>query len=173
MPVWAQPEHRASTSRCACLPYPPGRRAAWLWPGAHRLASAAVPVTGPRAARIADERAAGTASQCFLGVSRALAAALPAHHRVMIVPAESAVLSGGPPGTHNIEGGGIGQRPPLLGPAGYDEVIAVPEAEVFETARRCKSGRGGRGAEARVAAAARIRSGVQGAGDRGGGVRWP
>jgi cysteine synthase len=77
----------------------------------------------------------GTAG-CFLGVSRALAAAVPGLHRVVVEPAESAVLSGGPPGTHHIEGGGIGHRPPLLGSADYDEVIAVPEAEAFDMARR-------------------------------------
>jgi cysteine synthase A len=77
----------------------------------------------------------GTAG-CFLGVSRALVAALPGLHRAVVEPAESAVLSGGPPGTHHIEGGGIGQRPPQLGPADYDEVIAVPEARAFETARQ-------------------------------------
>jgi cysteine synthase len=77
----------------------------------------------------------GTAG-CFLGVSRALTAALPGIHRVVVEPAESAVLSGGPPGTHHIEGGGIGQRPPLLSTTDYDEVIAVPEAEAFAMARR-------------------------------------
>src|SRR5215469_11220257 len=76
----------------------------------------------------------GTAG-CFLGVTRALAA-LPQVHRVVVEPAESAVLSGGPPGTHHIEGGGIGYRPPLLHPADYDEVMAIPEAQAFETARR-------------------------------------
>ena len=75
----------------------------------------------------------GTAG-CFLGVSRALAAALPHLHRVVVEPAESAVLSGGPPGTHHIEGGGIGQRPPQLSPADYDEVIAIPEARAFQLA---------------------------------------
>jgi cysteine synthase A len=77
----------------------------------------------------------GTAG-CFLGTSRALGAALPGLHRVVVEPAESAVLSGGPPGTHHIEGGGIGQRPPQLHPADYDEVIAIPEARAFETARQ-------------------------------------
>jgi len=77
----------------------------------------------------------GTAG-CFLGVSRALAAALPGLHRAVVEPAESAVLSGGPPGTHHIEGGGTGQRPPQLWPADYDEVIAVPEAKAFATARQ-------------------------------------
>jgi cysteine synthase len=51
----------------------------------------------------------GTAG-CFLGVSQALSAGLPALHRVVVEPAESAVLSGGPPGIHHIEGGGIGRR---------------------------------------------------------------
>jgi len=77
----------------------------------------------------------GTAG-CFLGVSRALAAALPGVHRAVVEPAESAVLSGGLPGTHHIEGGGIGHRPPQLHPADYDEVLAIPEAEAFQTARR-------------------------------------
>ena len=77
----------------------------------------------------------GTAG-CFLGVSRALAAALPGLHRAVVEPAESAVLSGGPPGTHHIEGGGIGRRPPQLHPADYDEVIVIPEARAFVTARQ-------------------------------------
>jgi cysteine synthase len=77
----------------------------------------------------------GTAG-CFLGVSRALAAALPRLRRVVVEPAESAVLSGGPPGTHHIEGGGIGHRPPQLHPADYDDVVAIPEAQAFATARQ-------------------------------------
>jgi cysteine synthase A len=77
----------------------------------------------------------GTAG-CFLGVSRALAAALPGLHRAVVEPAESAVLSGGSSGTHHIEGGGTGQRPPQLRPADYDEVIDVPEARAFATARQ-------------------------------------
>jgi cysteine synthase len=77
----------------------------------------------------------GTAG-CFLGVSRALAGALPGLHRAVAEPAESAVLSGRPAGTHHIEGGGTGQRPPQLRPADYDEVIAIPEAEAFALARQ-------------------------------------
>ena len=75
----------------------------------------------------------GTAG-CFLGTSRAMRATLPALHRVVVEPAESAVLSGGPPGTHHIEGGGIGRWPPKLTPDDFDEVIAVPEAEAFAMA---------------------------------------
>ena len=77
----------------------------------------------------------GTAG-CFLGVSRALAGAVPILHRVVVEPGESAVLSGGSAGTHHIEGGGIGHRPPQLYPADYDEVFAVAEAEAFEMARQ-------------------------------------
>jgi cysteine synthase A len=76
----------------------------------------------------------GTAG-CFLGVSQALAAQLPSLHRVAVEPAESAVLSGGQPGVHHIEGGGIGARPPQLQVTDYDEVIAVPEAAAFAMAR--------------------------------------
>ncbi len=83
----------------------------------------------------------GTAG-CFLGVSRALAGVLPTLHRVVVEPAESAVLSGGLPGIHHIEGGGIGHRPPQLHSADYDEVLAVPEAQAFETARQAARAEG-------------------------------
>jgi cysteine synthase A len=76
----------------------------------------------------------GTAG-CFLGTARALRAKVPDLHRVVVEPAESAVLSGGPAGIHQIEGGGIGRRPPQLDPADFDEVIAVPQAEAFAMAR--------------------------------------
>jgi cysteine synthase len=83
----------------------------------------------------------GTAG-CFLGVSRALAAAVPEVHRVVVEPAESAVLSGGRPGTHHIEGGGVGHRPPQLHQGDYDEVVAIPEAQAFQTARRAARAEG-------------------------------
>jgi cysteine synthase len=76
----------------------------------------------------------GTAG-CFLGTTGALGAKLPELRRVVVEPAESAVLSGGPPGTHHIEGGGIGRWPPLLQPGDFDGVVAVPEAEAFAMAR--------------------------------------
>jgi len=59
-----------------------------------------------------------------------------------VEPAESAVLSGRPAGTHHIEGGGIGRRPPLLDVADYDAVIAVPETEAFAMARRAARAEG-------------------------------
>ena len=57
----------------------------------------------------------GTAG-CFLGVTRSLRAAWPDIHLAVVEPAESAVLSGRPAGTHRIEGGGIGFVPPQLTP---------------------------------------------------------
>ena len=52
-------------------------------------------------------------------------------------PSESAVLSGRQPGTHRIEGGGVGFVPPLLANGSFfDEVITVSSNEAFDTARR-------------------------------------
>ncbi len=77
----------------------------------------------------------GTAG-CYLGTTRALRERLPDLYRVAVEPAESAVLSGGPAGTHRIEGGGVGFVPPLLSMGEVDEVIAVSTADAFATARR-------------------------------------
>jgi cysteine synthase A len=57
--------------------------------------------------------------------------------RVAVVePAESPVLSGGPPGPHKIEGVGIGFVPPLWEPSLVDEVLPVATAAAKEMARR-------------------------------------
>lgn len=48
---------------------------------------------------------------------------------VAVEPAESAVLQGGSPGPHKIEGVGIGFIPPLWEPSLIDEVIAVSTAD--------------------------------------------
>ena len=77
----------------------------------------------------------GTAG-CFLGVTRELRRQLPELLRVAIEPAESPVLSGGTPGTHRIEGGGIGFRPPLLEDDDLDEVRTVSTEAAFAMARR-------------------------------------
>jgi cysteine synthase A len=76
----------------------------------------------------------GTAG-CYLGTTRALRARIPAVRRVAIEPAESPVLSGGTPGTHRIEGGGVGFRPPLLSLEEVDEVIPVATADAVAMAR--------------------------------------
>jgi cysteine synthase len=77
----------------------------------------------------------GTAG-CYLGVTRALRERLPAVHRVAVEPTESAVLSGRPPGTHRIEGGGTGFVPPQLHLDEVDEIVTVSTAEAQAMARR-------------------------------------
>jgi cysteine synthase len=77
----------------------------------------------------------GTAG-CFLGVTGALRSAHPDVHRVIVEPAESPVISGGKPGTHHIEGGGVGFWPPLLTKDDFDEVIPVSTADAMAMAKR-------------------------------------
>jgi cysteine synthase len=80
----------------------------------------------------------GTAG-CFLGTTGRLGAELSTLHRVVVEPAESAVLSGGEPGTHHIEGGGIGAWPPLLRWDDFDEVVTVPESDAFVARRAAQT----------------------------------
>jgi cysteine synthase A len=55
---------------------------------------------------------------------------------VAVEPAESAVLGGGQPGPHKIEGVGIGFTPPLWDPSLADDIIAVGTAAAKEMTRR-------------------------------------
>jgi cysteine synthase A len=55
---------------------------------------------------------------------------------VAVEPAESAVLSGGQPGPHNIEGTGIGYTPPLWVPSLADEIVAVSTKDAKAMTRR-------------------------------------
>jgi cysteine synthase A len=55
---------------------------------------------------------------------------------IAVEPAESAVLSGGPSGSHKIEGIGIGFIPPLWKPAEVDEILTVSTDEAKAMARR-------------------------------------
>jgi cysteine synthase A len=72
--------------------------------------------------------------------SRGIATVLKRHKpgvRIAVVePAESPVLSGGPPGPHKIEGVGIGAIPPLWEPRLVDEVFPVGSEEAKAMARR-------------------------------------
>jgi cysteine synthase A len=54
---------------------------------------------------------------------------------VAVEPAASAVLSGGRPGPHKIQGIGAGFVPPVLDRALLDEIIAVEDEDAIETAR--------------------------------------
>jgi len=55
---------------------------------------------------------------------------------VVVEPAESSVLLGGPAGPHRIEGVGIGYTPPLWEPTLVDEIVPVKTDEAKEMARR-------------------------------------
>jgi cysteine synthase A len=57
-------------------------------------------------------------------------------HVIAVEPAESAVLSGKPSGSHQIEGIGIGFIPPLWEPDQVDEIITVTTSDAKEMARR-------------------------------------
>ena len=72
----------------------------------------------------------------ILGVARALREHKPGLHVAAVEPAESAVLSGGPSGSHKIEGIGIGFVPPLWEPDQVDEIIAVTTQDAKAMTRR-------------------------------------
>lgn len=72
----------------------------------------------------------------FQGVTEALRRHKSDVVTVAVEPAESAVLSGGEAGSHNIEGTGIGYAPPLWDPELVDEIEAVSTAEAKAMARR-------------------------------------
>jgi cysteine synthase A len=79
--------------------------------------------------------AVGTAGM-LVGVSRAFRAAGCAARVVALEPASSAVLTGGKPGSHRIEGIGVGFVPPHLGEGDFHEARAIDEGEARLTARR-------------------------------------
>lgn len=79
--------------------------------------------------------AVGTAGLA-MGVATALHEGGSAARIVVLEPASTPVISGGPAGTHSVEGIGIGFVPPLLDDTLYDEVRTVDEAAGREMARR-------------------------------------
>jgi cysteine synthase A len=79
--------------------------------------------------------AVGTAAS-LRGVAGVLKRHKPAIRIVAVEPAESAVLSGGQPGPHKIEGVGIGYTPPLWDPLLADEILPVRTEDAKEMARR-------------------------------------
>lgn len=77
----------------------------------------------------------GTAAS-LQGVAGVLRRHNPKVKIVAVEPAESAVLSGGKPGAHRIEGIGIGYAPPMWEPSLADEIIPVSTADAEAMARR-------------------------------------
>jgi cysteine synthase A len=70
------------------------------------------------------------------GVATMLKRRKPSVHVAVVEPAESAVLGGGQPGPHKIEGVGIGYTPPLFDPGLIDAIIAIPTEDAKAMARR-------------------------------------
>ncbi len=77
----------------------------------------------------------GTAAS-LRGVATILKRKKPGVKIIAVEPAESAVLSGGNPGPHKIEGVGIGYTPPLWDAGIVDEIMAVATADAKAMARR-------------------------------------
>jgi cysteine synthase A len=70
------------------------------------------------------------------GVGQVLKARKPSLKMVAVEPEGSAVLSGGPPGPHKIQGIGAGFVPGILDRGVIDEIVTVSNDESFEMARR-------------------------------------
>jgi cysteine synthase A len=75
-------------------------------------------------------------SASLQGVATMLRRSKPGVRIVAVEPAESAVLSGGPPGAHNMEGIGIGFLPPLWNPEMVDEIVPVSTSDAEAMALR-------------------------------------
>jgi cysteine synthase len=106
-------------------------------PEAHRR------TTGPEIARALEDRVdvfvagVGTGGT-ITGVGEYLREHANPHLRVVAVePRGSAVLSGGTPGPHRIQGIGAGFVPPVLNRELIDEVIPVSDDDAIETAWTC------------------------------------
>jgi cysteine synthase A len=70
------------------------------------------------------------------GVGEALKPRRPGLRMVAVEPEDSAVLSGGPPGPHKIQGIGAGFVPKVLNTSLIDEILRIGNETAFATARR-------------------------------------
>ena len=104
-------------------------------PEAHRRTTAPeilAQVPGPIHALVASVGTGGT----ITGTGEVLKARYPALRVVTIEPAESPVLSGGPPCPHKIPGAGPGFIPAVLNRAIIDQIITVRSEEAWAMTRR-------------------------------------
>src|SRR3984893_7617770 len=69
------------------------------------------------------------------GVGSVLKARKPSVRMIAVEPEDSAVLSGGPPGPHKIQGIGAGFVPAILDRGVIDEIVVVGNQTAFDTAR--------------------------------------
>jgi cysteine synthase A len=98
--------------------------------------------TGPEIAAALDGRVdalvagVGTGGT-ITGVGEYLRERNPKLRIVAVEPSSSAVLSGGRPGPHRIQGIGAGFIPPVLNRDLLDEVVAVSDEDAVHTAWRC------------------------------------
>jgi cysteine synthase A len=69
------------------------------------------------------------------GVGEVLKARKPSVRMVAVEPEDSAVLSGGGPGPHKIQGIGAGFVPPILDRGVIDEIVVVGNQTAFDIAR--------------------------------------
>jgi cysteine synthase A len=70
------------------------------------------------------------------GVGEVIKARKPSFRTVAVEPTDSAILSGGPPGPHKIQGIGAGFVPDILNTSIVDEIIQVTNEQAIHTARR-------------------------------------
>jgi cysteine synthase len=70
------------------------------------------------------------------GVGEVLKARKPSFRCVAVEPDASAVLSGGPPGPHPMQGIGAGFVPEILNTRIYDEIVRVKNDDAIDIARR-------------------------------------
>src|SRR5471032_443679 len=70
------------------------------------------------------------------GVGQVLKAKKPSVRMIAVEPESSAILSGGPPGPHKIQGIGAGFVPSILDRGVIDEVVQVSNDDSFAMARR-------------------------------------
>jgi cysteine synthase len=116
----------------------PGQYANAANPEIHRLTTAREIVAALEAdATVPDAFVAGVGTGgTITGVGQVLRERYPGVRIFAVEPERSAVLSGGKPGQHRIQGIGAGFVPEVLDRSVFDEVITVSDNDAFETCRR-------------------------------------